>query len=378
METIHMDGSPWRRKMVAYMQGSSVASIWDQIGLLPFWLASQLYGGVLAGRDASYRYGLRHRRRLPCRVVSIGNVTLGGTGKTPLTLWTALWFQRQGWRVAVLSRGYGGRSTAPCLVVSEGHRPLAPWRVVGDEPYLLAQRLRGIPVLTARDRYQGGLDACEAFGAQVVILDDGFQHVALHRDLDVVLIDASNPFGHGALVPRGVLREPLRALQRASAIVLTRADMVPVETLPALCRQLRQWHIEQPIYAMATVAESLSQVEHDAPQGVAQLARQRVVAFAGVGNPQSFVSTLSQLGSQVVAQVRFPDHHAYTDKDWRVIVDAARRQHAACLVTTEKDAVRLKPDWQAPVPVYALRIGVRFVGVSAAFEEHLQTLTPPF
>lgn len=373
METILMGGPRWRHKVYACMQGHAASSAWVGFGLAPFWLASQVYRGIVAGHGASYAYGLRRRKRLPCRVISIGNLTLGGTGKTPLTLWVARWFQKQGWQVAVLSRGYGAQPGSICQVVSAGDGPLVHWRAAGDEPYLLAQALPGVPVLIARDRYQGGRYACEQFGTQVVILDDGFQHVALQRDLDVVLIDASNPFGHGTLIPRGILREPLHALQRADAIVLTRVEMAQA-TLPSLCGQIRHWNRHQPIYAMTTVAEALLQEGQSLPESMAQLQQQRLVAFAGIGNPGGFAATLNRLGSDVAALLVFPDHHPYSDNDWRTITDLARQQGATSLVTTEKDAVRLAPDWQAPIPLYTLRIGVEFVGGQADFGQHLQTL----
>ena len=239
MIEMHRDG--WRRAVYDGMQGLP-APFWVRAGLVPLWLASQGYRVAAGAHRAGYASGVRRRRRLPCPVVSIGNLTLGGTGKTPLTEWTAQWYQRQDWRVAVLSRGYGGASTDQPQVVSAGDGPLTDWRTAGDEAYLLARRLPGVPVLVGRDRFASGLYACERFGAQVLVLDDGFQHHALHRDCDIVLIDASNPFGHGALLPRGTLREPLRALRRAQVVVLSRGGngrgcgAGALRTNPAVCR----------------------------------------------------------------------------------------------------------------------------------------------
>jgi tetraacyldisaccharide 4'-kinase len=223
-------------------------------------------------------------------VVSIGNLTLGGTGKTPLTMWVARWYQQQGVRVAVLSRGYGARPAARCRVVSSGHGPLLAWQEAGDEPYLLACALPGVPVLIGKDRYGTGRYACEQFGAQVVILDDGFQHHALQRDLDIVLIDASNPFGSGTLFPRGILREPLRALRRAHAIVLTRVELAGAQ-LPVLCQQIR---LEQStaISHMATVVEPYARGH--APSSLPPTAASRG-GFCGYWQSTGFVSTLTQL-----------------------------------------------------------------------------------
>ena len=237
MRLIEMHRNGWRRAVYDGMQGLPVP-FWVRVGLSPLWLASQGYRVAARAHRMGYTSGVR--RRLPCPVVSIGNLTLGGTGKTPLTEWTAQWYRRQGWRVAVLSRGYGGASTKQPRVVSAGDGPIADWRTAGDEAYLLARRLPGVPVLVGRNRYASGLYACERFGAQVVVLDDGFQHHALHRDCDIVLIDASNPFGCGALLPRGTLREPLGALRRAQVIVLSRVETAG-DAVSGLCERIRRY-----------------------------------------------------------------------------------------------------------------------------------------
>ena len=366
-----MGGLRWRQTLYASMWGQQTPSLWLQAGLAPLWLASQCYRGLAHGHRASYTWGVRRQRQLPCTVVSIGNLTLGGTGKTPLTMWVARWYQQQGARVAVLSRGYGARPATRCRVVSSGHGPLLAWQEAGDEPYLLACALPGVPVLIGKDRYCTGRYACEQFGAQVVILDDGFQHHALQRDLDIVLIDASNPFGSGALFPRGILREPLRALRRAHAIVLTRVEMARA-TLPTLCQQIRQWNSQQPISHLATVVEAVYQPETRRAVELASLRQRRVVAFVGIGNPQAFVSTLTQLGVEVVTLFVFPDHHPYTQEEWQTMVDTVKTQQAAYLITTDKDAVRLPSAWQASVPLYTLRIGVTFTAGEAPFAHQLQ------
>ena len=366
-----MGGLRWRQTLYTSMWGQQTPSLWLQAGLAPLWLASQCYRGLAHGHRASYTWGVRRQRQLPCPVVSIGNLTLGGTGKTPLTMWVARWYQQQGWRVAVLSRGYGARPAARCRVVSSGHGPLLAWQEAGDEPYLLACALPGVPVLIGKDRYRTGRYACEQFGAEVVILDDGFQHHALQRDLDIVLIDASNPFGSGALFPRGILREPLRSLRRAHAIVLTRVELARA-TLPALCQQIRRWNRQQPIYHLATVVEALHRQGTHSAVALASLRQCRVVAFVGIGNPQAFVSTLTQLGVEVATLFVFPDHHPYTQEEWQTIVATVKTQQAAYLITTDKDAVRLPSAWQASVPLYTLRIGVTFTAGEAPFAHQLQ------
>ena len=373
VQTIFMGGLRWRHTLYTSMWGAHTPALWLQAGLAPLWLASQCYRGLVRAHVASYTSGVRRRRRLPCAVVSIGNLTLGGTGKTPLTMWVARWYQQQGWRVAILSRGYGARPAARLGVVSAGQGPLLNWQAAGDEPYLLANSLPGVPVLIGKDRYRTGRYAHEQFGAEIVLLDDGFQHHALQRDLDIVLIDASNPFGPGTLFPRGILREPLRALQRAHAIVLTRVEMA-TEALPTLCQQIRQWNKQPPIYRMATVVEALHRRDTHSAVDLGALQQGRGVAFVGIGNPQAFVSTLTQLGADVATLCVFPDHHPYTQEDWQTIVDTVHKRRATYMVTTEKDAVRLASSWHASVPLYTLRIGVTFAASDPPFSHQLQGL----
>jgi len=349
----------WRQQLYARMWGARAAAGWWRAGLAPLCLVAHGYGGLAWAHRTAYTWGIRQQRHLPCPVVSIGNLTLGGTGKTPLTMWIARWYQQQGRRVAVLSRGYGARPAAHVRVVSAGDGPVLNWQAAGDEPYLLACALPGVPILIGQDRYQTGQYACTHFGAEVLILDDGFQHHALHRDLDIVLIDASNPFGSGHLFPRGILREPLSALRRADALVLTRVEMAE-ETVPALCQRLQRWYGQTPIYAMRTRIDTVRHHTTGADVAGTTLRQQRVVAFVGIGNPQAFANTLAALGTEVVALLVFPDHHPYTPADWQAIVSTINTQHATALITTEKDAVRLPCAWQAPVPLYTLRIGVTF------------------
>ncbi|GIX46479.1 MAG: tetraacyldisaccharide 4'-kinase [Candidatus Tectimicrobiota bacterium] len=362
----------WRQRLLACLYGQPPPSpSWALALRLLHGLAS-LYGAAVALRAAAYRAGLRQPRRLPCRVLSIGNLTVGGTGKTPLALWVARWYQKAGCRVAVLCRGYGGTLKGRFGVASCGEGPQQPWHVVGDEAYFLAQALPGIPVLAGKDRYAAGRYACAAFGSEVVLLDDGFQHWRLARDLDVVLLDASNPLGAGALLPRGILREPLPALERADVVVVTRAPAAAAAALPA---PLRPWLAQKPLCALTLQAEALVGGAGET-YPLAFLQGQRAVAFAGIGNPGAFLATLQSLGCEVPVLLCFPDHHPYRAADWQAIAEVARQRQATCLVTTEKDAVRLSPAWPAPVPLYRLRVGVSFTAGAEDFGQHLQRLLP--
>ncbi len=368
-----MGRSRWQYTLYRYMCGEDPSSVGVQLSLIPLWFASLLYRGLVYSHRQGFRRGWRAQHRLPCRVMSVGNLTVGGTGKTPLTMWLARWCLDQGWPVAILSRGYGGQPGDEPRVVSAHQVDTQAWSEVGDEPYLLAQELPCVPVVVGQDRVRSGMYAHRQFGAQVLILDDGFQHHRLARDFDIVLIDATNPFGHGSLLPRGILREPLRALQRADAVVLTRVELAR-DTLSAVCQRVRQWYPHGPIYHMTTAVEALAAGDVQVAEGVLHLRQRQVVAFVGIGNPSAFAATLTQLGCEVAALLVFRDHHPYTMADWQAIVEAAGRYGASGIVTTTKDQVRLDPTWQAPVPLYTLRTGVKFAEGEAALHQQLRTV----
>ena len=305
METLYMGRRRWPQAFYAALHRRNPPAGWWRCGLVPLWLLSQLYHGSVRVCAWSYTSGLRRRQQLPCRVVSIGNLTLGGTGKTPLTIWVARWYQQQGWRVAVLSRGYGADAGGGLRVVSAGDGPLYNWREVGDEPYLLADALPGIPVLIGKNRYHSGRYACDHFGTQILVLDDGFQHYALQRDLDIVLIDATAPVSQEALLPRGCLREPFTALQRADLLVLTRTELVKDQLQP-LVAQMRAWHTQPPLCCITTVVETLHPRDDGLPRDVTWLRQRRVVALAGIGSPEAFAATLTRLGQRWPRWSYFP------------------------------------------------------------------------
>lgn len=368
-----MGRSRWQYTLYRHMCGEGRPSLVAQLGLAPLGLGSFIYRGLAGGYRQSFRWGWRAQHRLPCRVISVGNLTVGGTGKTPLAMWLARWCLEQGWKVAILSRGYGGQEGGEPRVVSADQGDGSTWSTVGDEPYLLAQELPHVPVIVGKDRFRSGMYAHHRFGADVLILDDGFQHYRLARDFDIVLIDATNPFGHGALLPRGILREPLRELRRADAVVLTRVELAQT-SLRAVCRRVRQWYPDGPIYHMATTVEALGKRDAEIAGGVLYLSQCRVLAFVGIGNPSAFAATLAQLGCDVAALLVFRDHHPYTLTDWGAILEAARQYGVAAIVTTTKDHVRLDPSWQATIPLYTLRTGVAFTQGEAELQQQLRTV----
>ena len=312
-------------------------------------LLSLPYGVVVAARNRLYDGGVLRQQKLPRPVISVGNLTVGGTGKTPTVIFIAHILKDHGYRPAVLSRGYGGSANAPVNVVSDGNRIRMGWREAGDEPILIARAAPGIPVLTGSRRLLTGRAAVETFGADVLILDDAFQHRSLFRDIDMVLLDVARPFGNGFLLPRGPLREPPDALRRADILLRTgeAENGEPLREAASL-PSFRAIHKPQGVVAGGT-----QRIET-----VAALLGQKVFAFAGIGSPEAFRRSLTELGAAVVGFRVFPDHHPYDLSDIENLRRLAAKSGAARIVTTEKDGVRLAdfPDFLAELSL--LRIAM--------------------
>jgi len=312
----------------------------------PLTLASGLYGAGARLHRAAYRRGWLRARRLSCTVVSVGNLTAGGSGKTPLAAWLAHGLRQRGYKVALASRGYGGRGRARVQVVSDGHRVQAAVSEAGDEPLLLAAHAPGVPVLVGADRSVVGLRAISLFGADVLVLDDGFQHHRLSRDVDVVVMDGRLGFGNGRLLPRGPLREPLAALAHAHAVgvvdgPLPAADARRLEVVAPEARRFRARR--RPV--------GVRPLRGGAPEPVETLRGVDVGIVAGIARPDSLRATLTEAGARVVAERAFPDHHRYTARDLEGLTAAT-----PVWVTTEKDAVKILPAWVGDADVRVLVI----------------------
>lgn len=315
-------------------------------------LLSVLYRGALLLREALYRSGIFRSRRLPVRVISVGNITLGGTGKSPAAVNIASVILSRGGRPVIVSRGYGRQDESAVEIVSDGRSGvvLAPDRA-GDEPAMMAHRLPKVPVVVASDRFQAGMAAVKGFGPDVIILDDGYQHRRLRRDLNIVLVDASDPFGNCRLFPAGILREPLGALGRADVILITQVDRAA--SLDELKRAIGR-HTGAPIVTARYVPADIVDITTGEARPYTALRGSRVLAFAGIARPESFFSLLRTLGAQVTAVRTYPDHYRYTRSDLAGIFPQAVDNNAVMIVTTEKDAVRLRN--MAPEGVWALRV----------------------
>lgn len=305
--------------------------------LLPLAL---LYRLGLMAYLAIYSTGLRRRHLLPAQVISVGNLTFGGTGKTPAVIELCRTLTAQGRRVAVLSRGHGGKARGT-LVASDETRVLSSADEAGDEPVMLARALPGVPVLVDRDRRRSGELACREFGPDVIVLDDGLQYWQLERDLDIVVVDAVRPFGSGFVMPMGDLREPISGLRRAGLILLSGVDCLSKAEREHLENRLAATSGAKPVLGCVRSPVFIRRLGEAQTQPAVTLRGRRAVAFCGIGRPGSFVDALESLGTTVLEYLAFPDHHNYSQADLAQ-VEESRRAHAAELViTTEKDAARL-------------------------------------
>ena len=342
----------------------------QQYGLFPQWLLHALavpYGVVVRARAALYRLGWpATSRRLPCRVVSVGNLTVGGTGKTPVVIALVEQLLARGRRVGVLSRGYRRQSRETEMLVSDGRAVLVGPAEAGDEPYLIAMRCPRAVVAVGADRYRLGRWVLERHPIDCFVLDDGFQHLGLHRDADLLLVDVSDPAGLQALVPAGRLREPLSAASRATALLLTRADVGNwrdvVDTIEAATGRAAQ-----PILSQFR-AETLIDVATGEVRKAETLAGRTVVAVSGIGNPASFATLLQRIGLRVGDQIVFADHHDYTATDLESVRERARHSGADMIVTTEKDAGKIAPLLKSGEQVWAVRLSFDILSGRERFE----------
>ena len=342
--------------------------------------ASFLYGTAVNFKNIFYRQGLLKPKRLPCKVISIGNITVGGTGKTPMSIHVAESIRRMGYRVAVISRGYKGSSERKGGIVSDGTSISLGPDQAGDEPFLMASKLTSIPVLVGHDRYAVGQMALNAFGSEVLVLDDGFQHLALARDIDLVLLDDRQPFGNGHLLPRGTLREPISALSRGDAFILTRSvipESLTVEALkdiPSHRPVFRSFHtpkIEKIVRGDA--GEFSGRSKETISYGTELLKDRRVFAFSGIARNDDFKKTIQSLGCNVAEFLEFPDHHRYSDRDIETISRLSVAAGGEFLLTTEKDFVRFahrRHNW--PIDLVVVGIETAFGADADAFYDLLK------
>lgn len=324
--------------------------------LFPFTVLSSLYDASCRLRVLLYEKKILSRKRVDCYVVSVGNLTVGGTGKTPFTIFLARKWKDKGYSVGIISRGYGGRYTEQVLLVSDGEKILHDASKVGDEPYLMAERLKGVPIVVSADRFEGCRWLLERFKIDVILLDDGFQHLRLHRDLNLLLVDAMNPFGNGYLLPRGSLRESVSEVRRADLVIFTRSESQVDAT---------EWIHEierfgRPCLRSTFQPKELIHLNTGTIHPLSVLKSRPLLCFCGIGNPDSFVNLVSSLGADVREQIVFDDHFPYQSSDFEKIKNRAISLGMNGLVTTEKDAVKIRAFLSPEVDVWALRVDVVF------------------
>lgn len=283
----------------------------------------------------AYRWGVFPSRKLDCRVISVGNLTLGGTGKTPFVMMIAETLRGNGLKPAILSRGYGGKSGNPVNVVCDGKQTLLSPEWAGDEAVMMAEKLKNVPVLTGPDRYQTGRYALEHFDIDTLILDDGFQHLALDRDLDILLFDHFRPLGNGHLFPAGELREPAGETRRADMVCFTRYSGGAINFDPRLLGSVPQVKTHLRL-------DSIIRMDDEEVLGAEILKNEPVAAFCGIAKPEGFRQILRDSQIQPKLFKSFPDHHPYTLQDIKELEARAIKEGAKFILLPEKDAVKLK------------------------------------
>lgn len=325
-----------------------------------WWLlwAAIPYGVVARLRAFLYQWGWLAQRRLPVPVLSVGNLTLGGTGKTPVVILLVDWLLSQGKRVAILSRGYRRTSRDEYVLVSNGERLLVGPGEAGDEPFLMAQRCPKAIVAVGADRYELGYWVLDQFPIDCLVLDDGFQHLGLYRDVNLLLVDATDAEGLAALVPAGRLREPLQAAARAAAVVVTRAD-VPAQ-VTEVCRRLQAsiGPMPDPIQVVFR-PESLWSVVTGSFQPLSWAKGKTALLCSGVGHAGSFRNLAESIGIRVLDEAVYIDHHAYTKQDVERLRVRATELQAELVLTTEKDAGKLSALLQPTDSWWAVRLSTK-------------------
>ena len=333
------------------------------------YIFSLIYGLLVNIKLAGYKYGIFQKQKLDCFVISLGNVTVGGTGKTPTAQRLARDIRDMGYRVVILNRGYRAKWHGEVGIVSDGKRLHMDAAEAGDEAYMLAKHLPEVPVLIGAERAKTGRYAMEHFGAEVAILDDGYQHWQLERDLDILLVDAVNVFGNGYILPRGTLREPISHISRADICLMTKVDQAAAGSCDYIRETVHRYNPE------ARIVESIHQPRcfipltewyvNIASQGIdiAQMRGKRIMAVSAIGNPASFEQTLSDLGAVIIESLRYPDHHDYAMSEMTDIFQQAENAGAEAIVITEKDAVKIPADvarekWS--IPIYVICVEVNF------------------
>lgn len=345
----------------------------------------RLYGRIADFRNTLYEKGWIKSFSLGAPTISVGNLTVGGTGKTPLVALVAEILTEAGAKVCILTRGYGRENPKQRVLVSDGETILADVRQAGDEPLELAIRLLSLKtiVVADADRVAAARWVREKFGVTAFVLDDGFQHRRAQRNLDIVCVDATDPFGNGRIVPAGILREPLPNLRRADAVVITRANLI--ENVSILRSQIAKLGENRPIFTAENKIAALTELrlflartqsraenEQKSENQTSEFENAKLFAFCALGNPENFFAQLRRDDFALVSTAIFPDHHFYAAKDIENLIRKAKSCGAEALVTTAKDAVKLR-DLRFEMPCFVAESELRFEN-EAAFRETISSV----
>lgn len=320
---------------------------------VPLFFFSLLYRMIHFARRFFYITHIFNIKSLPTKVISVGNIALGGVGKSPFVILLAKKLKDKGYKVAILSRGYKRKRRNRIDIVSDEKYILLDPYNAGDEPYMLAKSLQGIPVIVGKNRFKAGTIAIEKFGAEVLILDDGFQHIQLARDLNILLIDAGQLLSNYKLFPVGILREPLKEINRADRIVFSKYSSVLEPQINLLKKKINK---NIPFYYSSFEPSELINLNESIKEDVSFLENKKVLAFCGIAEPESFRSTLKSLNVDIKDFFIFPDHHDFSDRDLNYIRNMIRSNNIDLVITTEKDGIRLLRYLPTEFPLWVLRI----------------------
>jgi len=337
---------------------------------------------IVRVRNTLYKKKILQTKKLPCTVISIGNITVGGTGKTPVTIYVAKLIEKLGYKVAIISRGYKGKLEKTGGIVSDGENIFVDAFDAGDEPYMIASKLKTIPVVVGRDRFKAGKIAVKTFSPDVIILDDAFQHLKLARDINLILLDHACPFGNRHLAPRGILREPVSALLRSDAVIFTRSDSKgttfekdrPFMQNKPIFKSFHKPYLYKIISGnQDNDISNADRLHHDS---VGYLKGKHVVAFSGIAKNDDFFHTLCKLGCNIKKHITFTDHYPYLNKDLEAIFEVAKNVCADCVVTTEKDYMRVMHMRPWPINLAVIGVEISFGNDTAAFDDFIQSQLP--
>jgi len=309
---------------------------------------AMLYWGIVFWRNIFYTFGFFISRKLPTKVISIGNITAGGTGKTPAVIYLVKLFLKNGIKVGVLSRGYG-RKTAGTQLVTDGEKPVDDWRNFGDEPTLIAQKLPGVPVVVDSNRHRGGMFLIKNFGPDIIIMDDAFQHRAIERDIDIVLINSQDTRAEHKLLPYGFLREPWMSLKRSDLLIFTKSNIKkPATFLIAMAKQTKRPWFQSELIGVRTT--SVDGKVKEINKGM------KILAISAIGDTRGFIKTLKNAGLYVVEAMTFVDHYDYTQADVEKAKKKIMNSTAEMAITTTKDVVKLSQLDLSGLDIYSIEV----------------------